>query len=161
MLVEPRLGLAYDLAGDGKTALRASFGIFHNTRVSGNVNWQASRNPPLQLNPQIFYGTMATLLQSTGVTFPSTRQGFDREHQHADALQLHRRRPARHRLEDGRRCGLRRIADAAPAADAQPEHGPLRRAVRSRQPGSDASGQSAAGQLLPARTRATATSTSS
>ena len=77
VLVEPRVGAAYDLAGDGKTALRASFGIFHNTRVSGNVNWQASRNPPLQLNPQVFYGTMATLLQSTGVTFPSAVQGFE------------------------------------------------------------------------------------
>jgi Carboxypeptidase regulatory-like domain len=79
ILVEPRVGLAYDLTGDGKTAIRASAGIFHNTRVSGNVNWQASRNPPLQLNPQIFYGTMSTLLQSTGSTFPSTVQGFDRE----------------------------------------------------------------------------------
>ena len=78
ILVEPRLGLAWDLTGDGKTAIRASAGVFHNTRVSGNVNWQASRNPPLQLNPQIFYGTMATLLQSTGSTFPSTVQGFDK-----------------------------------------------------------------------------------
>jgi len=78
ILVEPRVGVAYDLTGDGKTALRASAGIFHNTRVSGNVNWQASRNPPLQLNPQIFYGTTATLLQSSGSTFPSTVQGFDR-----------------------------------------------------------------------------------
>ena len=76
--MEPRLGLAWDLTGDGKTAIRASAGVFHNTRVSGNVNWQASRNPPLQLNPQIFYGTMATLLQSTGSTFPSTVQGFDK-----------------------------------------------------------------------------------
>lgn len=38
VLVEPRLGFAYDIAGDGKTAVRGSFGIFHNTRVSGNVN---------------------------------------------------------------------------------------------------------------------------
>jgi hypothetical protein len=77
VVVEPRIGLAYDLTGDGKTALRANVGVFHNTRVSGNVNWQASRNPPLQLNPQIFYGTMNTLLQSTGSVFPSTVQGFD------------------------------------------------------------------------------------
>ena len=77
VLVEPRIGLAYDLHGDGKTALRANVGVFHNTRVSGNVNWQASRNPPLQLNPQIFYGTMDTLLQSSGTTFPSAVQGFE------------------------------------------------------------------------------------
>jgi hypothetical protein len=77
LLVEPRVGLAYDLAGDGKTAVRGSFGIFHTTRVSGNVNWQASRNPPLQLSPQIFYGRMDTLLQSSGVTFPTAVQGFE------------------------------------------------------------------------------------
>jgi hypothetical protein len=79
ILVEPRIGLAYDVTGDGKTAVRASFGLFHNTRVSGNVNWQASRNPPLQYNPQVFYGTMNTLLQSTGVVFPSAVQGFEKD----------------------------------------------------------------------------------
>jgi hypothetical protein len=76
--VEPRAGFSFDPTGQGKSAFRGSFGIFHNTRVSGNVNWQASRNPPLQLNSQIFYGTMNTLLQSAGSVFPSTLQGFDR-----------------------------------------------------------------------------------
>jgi len=79
ILPEPRVGFAYDINGDGKTAVRGSLGIFHNTRMSGNVNWQATRNPPLQLNPQIFYGTMDTLLQSSGFNFPSDAQGFERE----------------------------------------------------------------------------------
>jgi hypothetical protein len=79
LLPEPRVGFAYDLRGDGKTAIRGSFGLFHNTRLSGNVNWQATRNPPLQLNPQIFYGSMDTLLQSTGYNFPSDVQGFERD----------------------------------------------------------------------------------
>jgi hypothetical protein len=78
-LPEPRVGFAYDVNGDGKTAVRGSVGIFHNTRTSGNVNWQATRNPPLQFNPQIFYGTMDTLLQSTGYNFPSDVQGFEKE----------------------------------------------------------------------------------
>jgi len=78
VLVEPRLGFSFDPTGQGRTAFRGSVGIFHNTRVSGNVNWQASRNPPLQLNSQIFYGTMNTLLQTAGSVFPSTLQGFDR-----------------------------------------------------------------------------------
>ena len=56
--------------------------------MSGNVNWQASRNPPLQLNPQVFYGTMATLLQSTGVTFPSAVQGFERDTETPTAYQF-------------------------------------------------------------------------
>jgi Carboxypeptidase regulatory-like domain len=79
LLVEPRAGFAYDLFGDGKTAVRGSFGIFHQTRVSGNVNWQASRNPPLQFNSQIFYGNMDALLLSTGSIFPSAVQGFELE----------------------------------------------------------------------------------
>jgi hypothetical protein len=79
LLPEPRLGFAYDLRGDGKTAVRGSIGAFHNTRLSGNVNWQATRNPPLQLNPQIFYGSMDTLLQSTGYNFPSDVQGFEKD----------------------------------------------------------------------------------
>jgi len=79
LLPEPRVGFAYDIHGDGKTAVRGSFGLFHNTRMSGNVNWQATRNPPLQLNPQIFYGSMDTLLQSTGYNFPSDVQGFEKE----------------------------------------------------------------------------------
>src|SRR5262249_5437622 len=56
VLLEPRAGFSFDPSGQGKSAFRGSVGIFHNTRVSGNVNWQASRNPPLQLNSQIFYG---------------------------------------------------------------------------------------------------------
>ena len=112
MLVEPRVGLAYDLTGDGKTAIRASVGIFHNTRVSGNVNWQASRNPPLQLNPQMFYGTIGDAAAVERLDVPEHRAGLRPEHRHADALQLHRRRSARYRLEHGRRRGLRRIADA-------------------------------------------------
>src|SRR5262249_31513593 len=79
VLPEPRVGFAYDFAGNGKSAVRGSFGIFHNTRMSGNVNWQATRNPPLQLNPQIVYGAMDTLLQSSGYNFPSDAQGFEKE----------------------------------------------------------------------------------
>jgi len=79
LLPEPRVGFAYDVRGDGKTAVRGSVGVFHNTRMSGNVNWQATRNPPLQLNPQIFYGSMDTVLQSTGFNFPSDVQGFEKQ----------------------------------------------------------------------------------
>ena len=79
LLPEPRVGFAYDVRGDGRTAVRGSIGMFHNTRMSGNVNWQATRNPPLQFNPQIFYGSMDTVLQSTGSNFPSDVQGFEKE----------------------------------------------------------------------------------
>jgi hypothetical protein len=69
VLVEPRFGFAYDVAGNGKTALRGSFGIFHNT-VSPGVR-AFSQNPPIQFNPQVFYGNLDTFLNTTGAIFPT------------------------------------------------------------------------------------------
>ena len=79
LLPEPRVGFAFDPAGDGKSALRGSVGIFHNTRTSGNANWALVRNPPLAFNPTIFYGTMDSVLQSTGFLFPSTVLSLERQ----------------------------------------------------------------------------------
>ena len=79
VLYEPRVGMSYDLRGDGKSALRASFGVFHNLRASANATWTTSRQPPVQFSPSIFYNTMDNLFQSAGVSFPSNATGFTRE----------------------------------------------------------------------------------
>ena len=59
---EPRVGLAWDLTGDSKTALHASVGLYHNPHVNANGLDAMARNPPAQNTPSIIYGTMDTLL---------------------------------------------------------------------------------------------------
>ncbi len=59
---EPRLGLAWDLTGDGKTAVHSSVGLYHNPHVNANGMDAMARNPPAQNTPSIIYGTMDTLL---------------------------------------------------------------------------------------------------
>ena len=59
---EPRLGVAWDITGDRKTALHASVGLYHNPHVNANGLDAMARNPPAQNTPSIIYGTMDTLL---------------------------------------------------------------------------------------------------
>ena len=58
---QPRLGFAYDVGGTGKTVLRGSAGLYHNSRLGGGSLGNL-RNPPFISNPILYYGTMGSML---------------------------------------------------------------------------------------------------
>jgi hypothetical protein len=63
----PRIGLAYDLTGDGKTSLRGGYGISYE-RNFGNVTFNVIQNPPN-------YGVVQLTNSTTGFPFPTANLG--------------------------------------------------------------------------------------
>jgi hypothetical protein len=61
---EPRIGMAYDLLGSGKTVLRLSAGLFHMARVNAQTLDQTAAGPPNVIAPTLHYGTLDTFLQT-------------------------------------------------------------------------------------------------
>ena len=89
LLLEPRIGFAYDVFGDGRTAFRANVGVFHNTQQAGALSWRQALNPPLVATPQVWYNSMnqwSTIRQGVlggtgGIVYPTgTVYGVETEH---------------------------------------------------------------------------------
>jgi hypothetical protein len=74
----PRVGFAYDLFGNGSTALRGGFGIFYNRQNLDAVLNPFTTQAPLVENPVITFGTLSSLLSSAGLLAPQNILGIDR-----------------------------------------------------------------------------------
>lgn len=66
----PRFGFAYDLFGNGRTAVRGGFGMFKD-RPQGNPTFYTNGNPPVAYTPTLYYGHLDTYAQSGGAVGPS------------------------------------------------------------------------------------------
>jgi hypothetical protein len=68
--ISPRLGVVYDLTGEGKTILRGGFGIFYD-RPQGNMVFDQIVNAPGMLQPVLQWGRLQDLSASLGDPDPT------------------------------------------------------------------------------------------
>jgi hypothetical protein len=68
---QPRVGFAYDLFGNGKTAVRAGFGMFNERLRQNNFNFGAGSNYPNQFSSTALYGNVSSFsVAATGQSPP-------------------------------------------------------------------------------------------
>lgn len=81
----PRFGFAYDLFGDGKTALRGGFGRSFDTGQN-NPFANTLGNPPLSYTPTLYYSNLDAYAQAAGAIGPSNLNILYGDHKLPDTM---------------------------------------------------------------------------
>ena len=81
MNLAPRAGFSWDVAGDGRTAIRGGYGVFFERYRQNNLNFDGLGNPPLSYTPRLFSGNIDDIspaLVASGIRFPVNAVGVSR-----------------------------------------------------------------------------------